>query len=932
MTSFAKVSNVLGAINQYDLMATSNIPLTGVTASTPIDGVVMTNGMYVVLQKQTTTSDNGVYIVGISGANYTLTLFLSLNTSTTIATPAQFTIAQGDVYNNSLWKFTLINGITTFTNITTTLGITTIADLNNGNDNTGLVNNSFFPFKNIQNAIDAIGASVTDSGYLAIQPVTPIQGYNSFNISGHPFEALEIFGTGNNIDITDGGTSLVSDTNGIIVDITIANILFNNVSLINAGGGLYPPTYINCAINNLTIDNLNGAVPAGGMPGAPLFQGCTFVSTTNIFPTQHAVQTTPLTITYENCIFQSGIALNGTTTILNFIGTIGNLPSIALLNGATVDQISFDGDINNQTSDYSATMSDYGKQISVTGGAASELVIDFTILPPGWYCYLKVSGAGTGVSIVDGNLTLLQDVYQNQFVLITITEDVNEPVNISILTQEIQIDQLNFLTGTQISVNANPFLFINPETVGNNSILQLPANSTNPSPGQWFTLNNIGTYIATIQNPDNSENLANISPGQQVTFIRNLSNNGWVINNVNQSAIIPMTGLNPTYTLTPTDSVNQVFNVTGTGAIIYLQSTATPFKGQVFNITNESTSTQSVTIKDSLAGGATITTLTVNSSQKIYFNGTTWIIAPLQNFSQLSASQAVVTDANKNLISMAFSAAGGINNLLSRDANGNILVNNYFASSASTVSANGTTILTAASARVQVLTGSQSQNYQLPDATTVAIGFIFIFNNNSSGSLVIKNAGGTTLYTVPAGGIVQGGPLDISTSNGVWDWHPLAPLTVTWGSGTTGLVMNTALTTSPAITGAIASATNPVFIPQRGTANTGYSGDSTNLYGVVGGVKVCTMNANGVATIGFSATEGSNAKQGIATLTAGTVVVSNTSVTANSRIFLTAQSLGTVTVPSALCVSARTAGTSFTILASDATDTSVIAYEIFEPA
>jgi imidazolonepropionase-like amidohydrolase len=82
---------------------------------------------------------------------------------------------------------------------------------------------------------------------------------------------------------------------------------------------------------------------------------------------------------------------------------------------------------------------------------------------------------------------------------------------------------------------------------------------------------------------------------------------------------------------------------------------------------------------------------------------------------------------------------------------------------------------------------------------------------------------------------------------------------------------------------------------------------------------------------GVKVAEGANAKQGVATLVAGTVTVANTSVTANSRIFLTVQSLGTVAVPSGYCVSARTPGTSFTILASVATDTSVVAYEIFEP-
>ena len=45
-------------------------------------------------------------------------------------------------------------------------------------------------------------------------------------------------------------------------------------------------------------------------------------------------------------------------------------------------------------------------------------------------------------------------------------------------------------------------------------------------------------------------------------------------------------------------------------------------------------------------------------------------------------------------------------------------------------------------------------------------------------------------------------------------------------------------------------------------------------------------------------------------------------------IFLTSQALGTDTVASALCVSAKTAGTSFVITASQATDTSTIAWFI----
>jgi hypothetical protein len=88
----------------------------------------------------------------------------------------------------------------------------------------------------------------------------------------------------------------------------------------------------------------------------------------------------------------------------------------------------------------------------------------------------------------------------------------------------------------------------------------------------------------------------------------------------------------------------------------------------------------------------------------------------------------------------------------------------------------------------------------------------------------------------------------------------------------------------------------------------------------------------GTAGKGIRVAEGTNARQGLAILAAGTVTVSTTAVTAQSRILLTVQVLGTVTSPKAIAVTARTAGTSFTITSEDATDTSSVAWEIFEPA
>ena len=78
--------------------------------------------------------------------------------------------------------------------------------------------------------------------------------------------------------------------------------------------------------------------------------------------------------------------------------------------------------------------------------------------------------------------------------------------------------------------------------------------------------------------------------------------------------------------------------------------------------------------------------------------------------------------------------------------------------------------------------------------------------------------------------------------------------------------------------------------------------------------------------------DASNATAGTATFVAGTVTVNTTKVTANSIILLTPQTLGTILRPTGVRVTARTAGTSFTITSMDITDTSIIGYIIIEPA
>lgn len=114
--------------------------------------------------------------------------------------------------------------------------------------------------------------------------------------------------------------------------------------------------------------------------------------------------------------------------------------------------------------------------------------------------------------------------------------------------------------------------------------------------------------------------------------------------------------------------------------------------------------------------------------------------------------------------------------------------------------------------------------------------------------------------------------------------------------------------------------------PSAGVYTKGITG------GTSGDIDINDANVSIVtAGKGLKIKEGSNAKMGVATLSGGTVVVSNTSITASTRIFLTVQSLGTVAVPMAVSVTARTASTSFTITSADVTDTSTVAWMLIEP-
>jgi hypothetical protein len=132
-------------------------------------------------------------------------------------------------------------------------------------------------------------------------------------------------------------------------------------------------------------------------------------------------------------------------------------------------------------------------------------------------------------------------------------------------------------------------------------------------------------------------------------------------------------------------------------------------------------------------------------------------------------------------------------------------------------------------------------------------------------------------------------------------------------SGNTGA--DPTFTASPSVTGSVTAGTTLTATLGAITATNG------NLVLGTAGNKILSTS------VGTTTAAGANSFGSVA-LTGGTATVATTAVTANSLIFLTCQALGTVVVASGLAVTAKTAGTSFVITASQATDTSTIAWMI----
>lgn len=118
------------------------------------------------------------------------------------------------------------------------------------------------------------------------------------------------------------------------------------------------------------------------------------------------------------------------------------------------------------------------------------------------------------------------------------------------------------------------------------------------------------------------------------------------------------------------------------------------------------------------------------------------------NLSSLAASQTVVTDSLKNLISMQFTPNSIQSTIMSRDVTGNSNINNLISGYTSTITSGGTTTLTSSSTYQQYFTGSLNQTIVLPNVSTLSLGQSFLIVNNSTGTLTVNSSGNNTIGNI----------------------------------------------------------------------------------------------------------------------------------------------------------------------------------------
>lgn len=280
-----------------------------------------------------------------------------------------------------------------------------------------------------------------------------------------------------------------------------------------------------------------------------------------------------------------------------------------------------------------------------------------------------------------------------------------------------------------------------------------------------------------------------IVAGQRFTIMNRTSANSITIQSSGLNNVVTGMGVNYEATLTalqaaPTAATHWAYRLTAANSFTASSVAGTiPFRDNQSNL-----------VADAFIPGATsvvtaagTTTMTVDSTEVQIFTGTstqtvvlpTTGIAAGQRYSINNLSTGAVAVQASNLVQLksvgagatlevvalqatptttahwnfvvgsifSTSIAASATTLAVRDAQANLIADNFIPGLTSTPTAAGTTVLTVDSNQTQVFTGSTTQTVTLP-TTSIVAGQGFTIINQSSGLVTVNASGGGTLYAL----------------------------------------------------------------------------------------------------------------------------------------------------------------------------------------
>ena len=444
--------------------------------------------------------------------------------------------------------------------------------------------------------------------------------------------------------------------------------------------------------------------------------------------------------------------------------------------------------------------------------------------------------SGNGIQVKTNSTTLTNVSIASSGVGVSIANADGTAGNPTISLSSILQNLVGTSTSGFLSLTSGSFSTSSSTGTGSVVLAVSPALTGTPTAPTATT----GTNTTQIATTSFVTNAISASGGGSVTTVSVASANGFAGSVANASS---------TPAITISTSITGLLQGNGTAISAVTIGSGLNFASGTLSSTGSGGTVTSVGFTGGLITVASATTtpaLTVagTSGGIVYFSSaSTWASSALLASNALmigggAGSAPSTTTTGTGVLTALGNATNAASGVVVKDANSNVSANNFLFGFTSTASAGTTTTLTVSSTQYQLITGSTSQTFQLPNATTLVNGTSFVFNNNSSAGTVSINNGAvspTLIASVGSGGYVTVVLFDNSTQAGSWDYHYSAPSNTTWSTNTftTGsAIVSTQTVQGTRLISTIATGTAPLTVTsttQVANLNAATAGTATNV-------------------------------------------------------------------------------------------------------